>query len=40
LGWKAVGPIIEYHRKPHQLMEADLEDNLISKLKLDCGNIQ
>ena len=27
LGWKAVGPVFEYHGKPHQLMEAALEDH-------------
>jgi putative N-acetyltransferase (TIGR04045 family) len=26
LGWKAVGPVKEYFGKPHQLMEADLEN--------------
>lgn len=25
LGWKAVGPVFDYHGKPHQLMEADLD---------------
>lgn len=24
LGWKAVGPVFDYHGKPHQLMEAEL----------------
>ena len=26
LGWKTVEPVKEYFGKPHQLMEADLED--------------
>lgn len=26
LGWRAAGPVFEYHGKPHQIMEADLEN--------------
>lgn len=27
LGWKAIGTVFEFHEKPHQLMEADLENH-------------
>jgi hypothetical protein len=26
IGWKTIEPVKDYHGKPHQLMEADLED--------------
>ncbi len=26
IGWKTVGPVKDYHGKPHQIMEANLED--------------
>ena len=27
LGWKPIGPLEDFHGRPHQLMEADLGDS-------------